>query len=73
MLQSKNCYECHKFEHKLSKCFEVHQLINDDLIHFNERKKMYFNKKKQKKVEMCLQYDLFRAETTYFYFQQMNE
>ena len=54
MLQSRNCYECHKFEHKLSKCSKIHQLVNSDLIHFNKRKKMYFDRKKQKEIEMRL-------------------
>ena len=73
MLQSKDCYECHKFKHKLSKYLEIYQLINDNLIHFNERKRMYFDKEKQKKVEMCLQYNLFRAKIVCLYFQQTNE
>ena len=68
MLQLKNCYKCHKSEHKLSKCSEIHQLINNDLIHFNERKKICFNKKRQKEAEMRLQYKLSRAKTVHFYF-----
>ena len=33
--------------------------MNNDLIYFNERKKMCFDKVKQKEIEMRLQYDLF--------------
>ena len=73
ILQSKNCYECHKFEYKLSKCSKIHQLINSDLIHFNKHKKMCFNKEKQKETKMRLQYDLFRAKTVHFCIQQTNE
>ena len=68
MLQSKDYYECHKSKHKLLKCSEIHQLINNDLIHFNERKRIYFDRKEQKKAEMRLQYDLSYAKIVYFYF-----
>ena len=33
--------------------------MNNDLIHFNERRKMCFDKIEQRKAEMRLQYKLF--------------
>ena len=46
ILQSEDCYEYYKSKHKLSKCSKIYQLINNDLIHFNEHKKMCFDRKK---------------------------
>ena len=40
----------------------MNQLMNNDLIHFNERKKMYFNRIKQEEAKMRLQYKLFHTE-----------
>ena len=40
----------------------MNQLINNDLIHFNERRKMCFNRTEQEEAEMHLQYELFRVE-----------
>ena len=40
----------------------MNQLMNSDLIHFNERKKIYFDRVEQKGAKMRLQYELFRAE-----------
>ena len=43
--------------------------MNDDLIHFNERRKMCFNKEKQKDAKMRLMYDLFKAKIARVYLQ----
>ena len=32
----------------------MNQLVNSDLIHFNERKKMYFNRIEQEEMKMRL-------------------
>ena len=56
IINSKNCYNYHQFDHQIESCSKILKLINDDFIHFNERKKMYFDKKKQKIVEMRLIY-----------------
>ena len=40
----------------------MNQLMNSDLIHFNEQKKMCFDRAEQRKAKMCLQYKLFCAE-----------
>ena len=40
----------------------MNQLMNSDLIHFNERKRMYFNSAEQEETKMRLQYELFCAE-----------
>ena len=37
----------------------MNQLMNNDLIHFNERKKIYFNRAEQEETKMRLQYKLF--------------
>ena len=44
--------------------------MNDDLIHFNERRRMCFNKEEQKDAKMRLIYDLFKAKTARVYLQQ---
>ena len=41
--------------------------MNESFIHFNERKRMCFNKKKQKNFEMRLIYKLFKMEIVYVY------
>ena len=47
--------------------------MNNDLIHFNERKRMCFNKKKQKNVEMRLMYNLFKIEIARVCLQQQTK
>ena len=69
MIKSENCYDCHQFDHRIENCSKILKLINDDLIHFNERKKMCFNKKEQKSVEMRLMYKLFKIEIARVYLQ----
>ena len=49
------------------------KLINDDLIHFNERKRMCFDKKEQKDVEMRLMYKLFKIEIARVCLQQQTK
>ena len=44
--------------------------MNDNLIDFNERRRMCFNKKKQKDAKMRLMYDLFKAKTARVCLQQ---
>ena len=41
----------------------INQLINNDLIHFNERKRIYFDRAEQEEMKIYLQYELFRVET----------
>ena len=59
MIRLKNYYNYHQFDHRIKSCSKILKLINDNLIHFNERKKMCFDKKRQKNVEMRLMYKLF--------------
>ena len=40
---SRNCYDCAKSEHRINDCPKVNQLINSDLIHFNEQRKICFD------------------------------
>ena len=47
--------------------------MNDDLIHFNERKRMCFDKEKQKDVEMRLMYKLFKIEIVRVCLQQQTK
>ena len=44
IFNSKDCYDCVKSEHKINDCSKMNQLVNSDLIHFNERKRMCFNR-----------------------------
>ena len=44
--------------------------MSENLIHFNERKKMCFNKKEQKDVEMRLMYKLFKTKVIRVCLQQ---
>ena len=52
---------------------KILKLINDDFIHFNERKRMCFNKKEQKNVEMRLMYELFKTEIVRVCLQQQTK
>ena len=47
--------------------------MNDDFIHFNKRRKMCFNKKKQKDAKMRLMYDLFKTKTIRVCLQQQSK
>ena len=47
----------------------MNQLINNDLIHFNDRRRMCFNRTEQKETKMRLQYKLFRAKAARQYLQ----
>ena len=73
MIKLKNCYDCHQFDHRIKNCLKILKLINDDFIHFNERKKMCFNKKKQRNVEMHLIYKLFKVEIARVCLQQQTK
>ena len=44
--------------------------MNDDFIHFNERRRMCFNKEEQKDAKMRLMYNLFKAKTARVCLQQ---
>ena len=70
MIRSENCYDCHQFGHRIESCSKILKLINDDFIHFNERKKMCFDKEEQKNVEMRLMYELFKTEIARVCLQQ---
>ena len=37
--------------------------MNNDLIHFNERRRMCFDQTEQEETKMRLQYELFRVKT----------
>ena len=54
IFNSENCYSCAKSEHKINDCSKMNQLVNSDLIHFNERRKICFNRAEQKETEMRL-------------------
>ena len=59
IIKLKNCYDCHQFDHRIKNYSKILKLMNDDFIHFNEQKRMCFNKEKQKNVKMRLMYELF--------------
>ena len=47
--------------------------MNNDLIYFNERKKMCFDRIEQEKTKMRLQYELFCIEIICQCLQQVND
>ena len=51
----------------------MNQLMNSGLIHFNERRRMCFDRAEQEETKMRLQYELFRAETARQCLQQVND
>ena len=51
----------------------MNQLMNSDLIHFNERRKMCFDRAEQEETEMRLQYELSCAEIACQCLQQVND
>ena len=69
----KDYYDCVKSERRINDYSKMNQLMNSDLIHFNERKKMCFDQTEQKRTKMRLQYELFRAETARQCLQQVND
>ena len=73
IIKSKNCYDCHQFDHRIKNYLKILKLINDDLIYFNERKRICFNKEEQRNVEMRLIYKLFKIEIVYVYLQQQTK
>ena len=70
MIKSKNCYDCHQFDHRIENCSKILKLINDDFIHFNERQRMCFNNEEQRDAKMRLIYNLFKAKITRVCLQQ---
>ena len=70
IIKLKNYYDCHQFDYQIKNYSKILKLINNDLIHFNERKRMCFNKKEQKNVEMRLMYKLFKIKIARVYLQQ---
>ena len=51
----------------------MNQLMNSDLIYFNEQKRICFDRTEQEKAKMRLQYKLFRAEIVHQCLQQVND
>ena len=47
--------------------------MNSDLIHFNERRRICFDRAEQREAKMRLQYELFRVETACQCLQQVND
>ena len=70
IIKLKNCYDCHQFGHQIKNYLKILKLINDDFIHFNERKKMCFDEKEQKNVEIRLMYKLFKIKIARVCLQQ---
>ena len=46
IIKSENYYNYYQFNHRIENYSKILKLINNDFIHFNERKKMCFDKKK---------------------------
>ena len=51
---SRNYYNCAKSEHRINNCSEMNQLMNNDLIYFNERRRIYFDRAEQEETKMRL-------------------
>ena len=51
----------------------MNQLMNSDLIHFNEQRKMCFDRVEQEEAKMRLQYELFCVEVIRQCLQQVND
>ena len=49
---------------------KILKLMNDNFIHFNERRRMYFNKQEQRDAKIRLMYNLFKAKTVCVCLQQ---
>ena len=73
MIRPGDCYGCHQPGHRIESCPEVLKLVNDGLIHFNERKRMCFGREGQGGAEMRLMYGLPRAEAARVCLQQQAE
>ena len=73
IFNSEDCYGCAKSGHRINDCPKVNQLVNSELIHFNERRRMCFDRAEQGGAEMRLQYELFRAEAVRQCLQQVND
>ena len=54
IFNSKDYYNCIKSEHRINDCSKMNQLMNSDLIHFNERKNMYFDRIEQENTKIHL-------------------
>ena len=50
----RNCYDCVKSEHRINECSKINQLVNNDLIHFNERRRISFNRTEQEETKIRL-------------------
>ena len=37
IIKLRNYYNCHQFNHRIKSCLKILKLMNNDLIHFNER------------------------------------
>ena len=57
----------------MNDCSKINQLINNDLIHFDKRKRIYFDRVEQKEAKMRLEYELSRAKTVRQCLQQVND
>ena len=73
IIKLKDCYDCHQFNHQIENYSKILKLINDNLIHFNKRKRMCFDKKEQKDVEMRLMYKLFKIKIARVCLQQQTK
>ena len=73
IIRSKNCYDCHQLDYRIENCSKILKLINDDFIHFNERKRMCFDKEEQKNAEMRLMYKLFKIKIARVCLQQQTK
>ena len=73
IIKLKNYYNCHQFSHRIKSCSNVLKLMNDDFIYFNKRKRMCFDKEKQKNVKMRLIYKLFKIEIARVCLQQQTK
>ena len=70
MIRSKNCYNHHQLDHRIKNCSKILKVMNDDLIHFNKRRRICFDKEEQKNAKMRLMYNLFKTKIARVCLQQ---
>ena len=54
IFNSKDCYDCVKSEHRINDCSKMNQLMNNDPIHFNERRRICFDQTEQREAKIRL-------------------
>ena len=65
IIKFKNYYNCYQLDHRIENSFKILKLMSENLIHFNKRKRMCFDKEEQKNVKMRLMYKLIKTKAAH--------